>query len=82
MANPIRTCIVCRKKGTKENFIKIILNKNGELLIEKDKRLDGRGAYICKAGECIDKCQKSKAINRAFKMNVPQEFYEELKNGK
>lgn len=81
MSNPIRTCIVCRKKGTKENFIKIVLNKSGEFLIEKNKKLDGRGAYICKNGDCIMNCQKSKAINRAFKMNVPQEFYEELKNG-
>lgn len=81
MANiPERTCIACRKKGSKDNFIKIVKNKNNELQIEKDKKLDGRGAYICKSQECFKLCQKNRAINRVFKMLVPQEFYEELNN--
>ncbi len=77
---PERTCIVCRKKGTKDNFIKIVLNKSGNLAIERDKKLDGRGAYICASEECILKCKKAKSINRVFKKNVEDEFYEELKN--
>ena len=40
MANiPERTCIACRKKGSKDNFIKVVKNKNNELQIEKDKKL-------------------------------------------
>jgi predicted RNA-binding protein YlxR (DUF448 family) len=81
MANiPERTCIACRKKGSKDNFIKIVKNKNNELQIEKDKKLDGRGAYMCKSQDCLKLCQKSRALNRVFKMLVPQEFYEELNN--
>lgn len=79
-SKPERTCIVCRTKGTKENFLKVVKNKNGEFSIEIDKRLDGRGAYICKNKECYEKCIKSKALNRAFKTIVPVEIYEELKN--
>lgn len=81
MSEPIRTCIVCRKKSTKDNFIKIIKNKNDEFFIEKDKKLDGRGAYICNSQECFEKALKTKALNRAFKTNVPLSIYEELKNG-
>ena len=81
MANiPERTCIACRKKGSKDNFIKIVKNKNNELQIEKDKKLDGRGAYMFKSKDCLKLCQKSRALNRVFKMLVPQEFYEELNN--
>ena len=36
-SSPERTCIVCRKKGTKENFFKVVKNKNGEVCLEKDK---------------------------------------------
>lgn len=78
--NSIRTCIVCRKKGTKENFIKFVFNKNNQLNIEENTRLDGRGAYICNNVECIKKCIKCKSFNRAFKCNISQEIYEELKN--
>ena len=79
-SKPERTCVVCRKKGTKENFLKVVKNKNGEFLIERDVKLDGRGAYICKNSECIQKCKKTKALNRAFKTVVPAEIYEELKD--
>ena len=79
-SRPERTCIACRTKGVKENFLKIVKNKNGDFSIERDIRLDGRGAYICKKQECIDKCKKSKALNRAVKTVVPAEIYEDLKN--
>lgn len=76
--NPFRTCIVCRKKGPKEDFVKIVKNKNGEITIDTDRWLDGRGAYICKSEECVLKNNKTKALNRAFKCPVPNEIYEEL----
>lgn len=78
-AEPIRTCIVCRKKGTKDNFFKIVKNKDGNILVETGKKLEGRGAYICKDEECILKCEKSKALNRTFKTNVSSEIYGEIK---
>ena len=81
MSNPIRTCMACRTKGTKDNFVKIVKNKSGTFSIEKDKKLEGRGCYICNKQECFDKCLKTKALNRAFKEVVPLEVYEELKNG-
>ena len=79
-SKPERTCIVCRTKGSKDNFLKIVKNKNGEFAIEREVRLDGRGAYICKNKECYEKCIKTKAFNRAFKTSVPVSLYEELKN--
>ena len=79
-SKPERTCIVCRKKSSKDNFLKIVKNKNGEFFIERDVKLDGRGAYICKNKECYEKCKKTKALNRAFKTNVPLSLYEELEN--
>ena len=80
-SKPERTCIVCRTKGEKSNFIKVVKNKNGEFAIEKDYRLDGRGAYICKNKDCYEKCLKTKALNRSFKTSVPISIYEELING-
>ncbi len=77
---PERTCISCRKKGEKSNFIKIVYNKSGETFIEKDKNINGRGAYICKCADCILKCIKTKALNRAFKTNISPEIYKELES--
>lgn len=77
---PLRSCIVCRKKGDKSNFIKIVKNKDGIVKVETDKKLDGRGAYICKSAECIKKCQKTRALNRVFKTEIPQNLYEDIAN--
>ena len=77
---PERTCIVCRKKGTKDNFIKVVKNKDNKFSIQKDERLDGRGAYICKSETCVCNCKKLKSLSRVFKQPVPVEFYEELIN--
>lgn len=81
VSNPIRTCMACRIKANKDNFIKIVKHKNGTVAIERDKKLDGRGCYICNSQECFEKCFKTKALNRAFKTSVPIEIYEELRNG-
>ncbi len=80
VSKPERTCIACRAKGSKENFLKVVKNKESEFKLERDIRLDGRGAYVCKKQECIEKCKKTKALNRAFKTVVPAEIYEELKD--
>ena len=75
-----RSCIACRKKGSKSNFIKIVLNKSGDINIETTKKLDGRGAYVCNSEECINLCLKKKALSRVFKQNVSDAVYEELVN--
>ena len=77
---PERTCIACRKKGDKSLFFKIVLNKNGEVKIEKDAKLEGRGAYICKNEDCAKNCKKSRALSRVFKRNISEDIYEEILN--
>ena len=77
---PERSCIACRHKGTKDEFLKIVMSKSGEVQIEKDKKLDGRGAYICKNINCANLAKKSKSLSRVFKRNIPIEIYEEILN--
>ncbi len=77
---PERTCIVCRKKADKNNFLKLVKNAGGKISIERETKLEGRGAYICKNEQCILKARKTKALSRAFKTNVSEELYEELEN--
>ena len=42
-------------------------------------KLNGRGAYICNDINCIEKCIKSKALNRAFSTNVELDVYTKIK---
>ena len=40
--------------------------------------LNGRGAYICPNAECMKRARKSKGLERAFKMPIPDEIYDSL----
>lgn len=73
-----RTCIVCKAKKDKTLMTRIILNKSGQINVQKDKKLDGRGAYICNDASCLDKLLKTRALNRTFKQNFNEQVYQNL----
>ncbi|WP_300280080.1 RNase P modulator RnpM [Peptacetobacter sp.] len=75
---PQRKCIACQDRDSKKGLIRIVKNKEGEIFLDPTGKANGRGAYICKSSECLKKAIKSKALNRAFKMEVPDEIYERL----
>jgi len=75
---PQRTCIVCKQKGDKSNFVRIVKTPSGEIAIDKTGKLNGRGAYVCDNIECIKKAQKTHALNRAFKCEISDEVYQKL----
>jgi len=75
---PQRTCMVCRNSYNKKDLLRIVRTSVG-FQIDETGKLDGRGAYICKSKQCIEKCIKTKAMNRAFKTNIPDDVYIELK---
>ena len=75
---PERTCIVCRKKGDKRDFVRVVKTSNGEIVLDKTGKLNGRGAYICKSKECMEKCKKTHALERAFKQEISDETYDKL----
>lgn len=74
---PERTCIVCRTKGDKFAFIRIVKTANG-IVLDKTGKVAGRGAYICNSADCLQKCQKTRALNRAFKQEVSEQTYNQL----
>ena len=72
---PQRMCIVCRASKDKKDFIRIVRDSSGNYELDFTGKKPGRGAYICNCEECIKKCIKTKALNRAFKENVSDEVY-------
>lgn len=72
-----RMCIACRKKFEQNMFFRISRYKNN-ILFDKNNILLGRGAYICKKSECIDKAHKKNTLAAHFKMRVNKSIYKEL----
>lgn len=76
--SPVRTCIGCGKKGGKDDFIKIVKNKNGEVFVNAQKDDFGRGAYICRDKKCAAKAEKKNRLARTLKMSNCEDIYKKL----
>ena len=70
-----RTCLACRGKFNKNQLIRIVKTPNGEYLVDKTGKLDGRGAYICGSEECMKKLNGKKLLNKAFSTEVSAAVY-------
>ena len=78
MSTPFRMCVVCRKMKTKSELLRVT-KKDGEFLVDVSGKLPGRGAYICKDGDCCKKFEKQRSFERAFKGALPTELKENIK---
>ena len=73
-----RPCIATREIKPVEELFRVCLTPSGNVVIEKDKHIEGRGAYISRNIEAIEIAKKKKLLNRALRCNVPESIYDEL----
>ena len=76
---PQRTCIGCNSQKNKNELIRIVKNKNGEISIDITGKASGRGAYICNNVECLESAIKSKRLNKIFEISISNQIYENLR---
>lgn len=76
---PERTCMGCNAKKFKKDLIRVVKNKENQIIIDKTGKQEGRGTYICNNIDCLEKAIKSKRMEKAFEMKFSEEVYENLK---
>lgn len=76
---PQRTCVGCKTQKNKNELIRIVMNKEGNIFIDKTGKANGRGAYICNNPDCLDRAIKAKCIERTFETEISDEIYDELR---
>jgi len=74
---PQRRCVGCRKSFPQEGLIRFTYT-GGELKIDEEKRSVGRGCYVCKNKDCIEKAIKSNGFARSFRCAVPKDEIEKI----
>jgi len=77
---PMRQCTGCREMKPKKELIRVVRSAEGQVSIDAGGKKSGRGAYICNDMNCLKKAIKSKALERAFEVEIPQEVYESLQS--
>ncbi len=73
-----RQCIACGLMKEKKNLVRLVKTPEGELEWDFTGKKNGRGAYICKDGDCLQKAFIKKAFNRSFKMTLTTSTYDKL----
>lgn len=77
---PMRMCTGCMEMKPKKDLIRVVKNKEDEISIDLKGKKPGRGAYICKDINCLEKAIKQKRLERNLEISVTPDLLEELKS--
>lgn len=71
-------CIVCRKMFDKNQLNRIVRKADGTVCVDKVGKVEGRGAYVCFDEQCVNKCKKTKILNKHLKVVISEDVYQNL----
>lgn len=57
---PIRTCVSCGAKRSKNELIRLVLDAEAQLVRDDQGKGQGRGAYVCKSKFCREQLLKNR----------------------
>ena len=75
---PMRMCIGCGEHKPKRELVRVVKNKEGSISLDLTGKAQGRGAYVCKSGDCLKVIKEKRKLNRAFSQEIPVEIYDLL----
>ena len=76
---PMRTCVVTKECLPKKELLRIVKTPDGKVQADISGKLNGRGAYIKKDLETLEKAIKTKALEHHLEIEITNEVYEEIK---
>ena len=60
---PMRSCVVTKEKLPKKELIRVVRTPDGSVIVDETGKANGRGAYLKKDLETIERARKSKILN-------------------
>lgn len=75
---PMRTCVVTHEKYPKKELIRVVRTPEGEVVVDETGKQNGRGAYLKKDKDVIEKAKTSKILERHLEISIEDKIYDEL----
>lgn len=75
---PLRKCVVSGEMKNKQDMIRIVRNREGEVFIDETGKLNGRGAYVSLDPELVVKAKEKDILSGVLKTKMTNKFYDEL----
>ena len=77
---PMRSCVVTGEKLPKRELLRIVRTTDGTVVCDLSGKINGRGAYIKKDVDVLEKAKKTKILEKRLECTISDETYEEVKN--
>ena len=77
---PLRTCVISKEKLDKRELFRVVRNKEGEVFVDDTLKANGRGVYLKKDANIINKAKDKKILDYHLGVKVSDEIYDELIN--
>ena len=76
---PMRMCVVTRERYPKQELIRVVANKEGTVNVDETGKMNGKGAYIKKDMDVLEKAKNNKILDKTLDVDITEDIYEELK---
>ena len=75
---PERTCVITKEKTLKKDLLRVVRDNTGNVSVDTTGKANGRGAYLKRDKEVINKAKTTKALERILEVTIPDSVYEEM----
>lgn len=75
---PMRRCVATGEQLPKKQLLRIVRTPEGGLSVDVTGKANGRGAYLKKDAEAVAKAKKTKALEKALEVKIPEEFWGQI----
>lgn len=77
---PLRQCVGCSERKSKGELLRVVRTPEGDIVLDKTGRKNGRGVYLCASAKCFNKARKSGRISAHLECDIPEEIYAALES--
>ena len=76
---PLRTCVVTKEALPKKELLRVVRTPEGNVVVDETGKVNGRGAYLKKDLEVLEKAKKSKILEKRLECSIEENVYDEIK---
>ena len=74
----MRKCVVLQERFEKKQLMRVVKTPEGSVVYDRTGKANGRGVYLSKSKEVIEKAIKTNVLKKHLETEIPEAIYEEL----
>ena len=74
----MRMCVGCREMKEKRSLLRVVKSPEGAISFDRVGKAPGRGAYVCRSKECLDRAVRQRQLERALETKIDEQVFAQL----